>query len=207
MTNDQGKRTLKIRQYMDYGLQVYDLQGKKVGTVDQYDSSSGYMTVLPNAFSRDMLYVPFNAITHIDPREAFVSKTRDDLRRENSSPPRRHTVVEVRVDPDTGEDDSVAITSQPNGYDGSSVVVDEAAIGELAHHIAPGFHVYTSELKVIGTVKEFDRETGQILIDTGLLAKHDFSIPLAVVDLVDRENRTLGLAVSSADLDRLNVDV
>jgi len=187
---------------MDHGLDVYDADSKKVGSVDDYDRSAGYMTVRSNAFSDKDLYIPFSAITHIDPREVFVSKSRDELHREYSNPPPRSTVVEEKIDPDTGEDESRAITSEPSGYDGTPVVVDRADIGHLAHHIAPGFEVYTVDMEDLGIVKQYDRETGQMLVERGLFSKHTLVVPVALVDLVDRNERSVYLAVTSTDLRR-----
>jgi hypothetical protein len=203
MTNFEGTITLDIRQYLDYGLDVYDRQSKKVGTVDAYDRSTGYLAVRTAPFSDKDLYIPFSAITHIDPREVFVSLTKDELRREYGDPPPRTTLVVEQIDPVTGEDDSRALTSEPSGYDGTPVIVDEAKIGKLAHHFAPGFHVYSSEMEPIGTVKQYDRETKQMLVERGMFSKHDFRIPVALVDMVDRDHRDIYLAVSSADLKRM----
>jgi hypothetical protein len=203
MSNYEGTITLDIRQYMDYGLEVYDVDSNKVGNVDSYDRNAGYMTVQSNPFSNKDLYIPFSAITHIDPREVFVSKSKDELHREYSSPPPRNTLVEEKIDIDTGEDVSRAITSEPSGYDGSPVVVDMANVGKLSHHIAPGFHVYTSEMDVVGTVKQYDRESKRLLVERGMFSKHDLFIPVALVDSVNREDRDIYLAVSSDDLKRM----
>jgi hypothetical protein len=203
MTNYEGSITLDIREYMDYGLDVYDVESKKVGQVDVYDRAAGYITVQSNPFSDRDLYIPFSAITHIDPRDLFVSETKEELHRKYRNPPPRSTQVEERIDPDTGEDDSRAITSEPSGYDGMPVVLEEAKIGKLAHHIALGFHVYSSEMEVVGTVKRYDRETKQMLVERGMFSKHDLVIPVALVDMVDRDDRNIYLVVSSADLKRM----
>jgi hypothetical protein len=191
---------------MDYGLDVYDVESKKVGKVDAYDRATGYMMVRSNPFSDKHLYIPFSAVTHIDPRDLFVSKTKEELQREYCNPPPRSTLVEERFDLDTGEDDSRAITSEPSGYDGTPVIVDEAKVGQLAHHIAPGFHVYSSEMELIGSVKHYDRETKRMLVERGMFSKHDVVIPVALVDEVDRDDRDIYLAVSSADLKRMKND-
>jgi len=116
VTNREGTITLEIRQYMDYGLHVYDVDSNAVGTVYDFDRFAGYMMVRSNAFSDRLLYIPFRVITHIDPREAFVSKCRDELHSEYSSPPPRDTVLEENLDLDTGNDDSRAIAGEPRGY-------------------------------------------------------------------------------------------
>jgi hypothetical protein len=148
------------------------------------------------------LYLPFSLISHIDPREAFMAKTRDELHHEFRDPPPRSTVVEERSDPITGEDTSRAFTSQPSGYDGTPVVVVEAEVGELAHHIAPGFRVYSSEMEHIGTIKEYYRDDKRMRVERGPVRRQDFLIPTALLAAVDRDHRHVVLAVSAADLRR-----
>ena len=202
MGNIDGTITLDVRKYMDEGLMVYDVERKRVGTVDEYDLRAGYMKVQPNPLSKTLLYLPFSLISHIDPHEAFVSMPRDMLQREYGDPPPRITVVEKRSDPDTGEDTSRALTSEPSGYDGTPVLVVTADVGELAHHIAPGFRVYSSEMETIGRVKEYYREDKRMLVQHGLPSKHDSIIPVALAATVDRDHRHVILAVSAADLRR-----
>lgn len=202
MTNDDGTITLTIREFMDYGLEVFDPESKKVGSVYNYDHATGYMQVRPHAFSESFLYIPFRDITHIDPREMFISKSTWDAHREYASPRPRDTFVEKRKNPDTGEDDSRAITTEPNGYDGAPVVVETANIGQLAHHIAPGFRVYTSEMEDLGPIRQYDRATGEMLVKRGTFPNQTLVVPLAVVNGVDREDRKVYLAVSSTDLER-----
>lgn len=89
MVNEEGTIILDIPQYMDFGLHVYDAAGRRVGTVDDFDFRTGYMTVRPNTLTHRDLYIPFSTITNIDPREVFVSKSWDELHRDYSSPPPR----------------------------------------------------------------------------------------------------------------------
>ena len=102
----------------------------------------------------------------------------------------------------TGEDDSRAITSEPDGYDGTPVTVDVANVGRMAHHIAAGFHVYGSEMEDIGTVKQYNREEGEMLVERGALNKLDIVVAIGLVSRVDRDDRRVYLSVSSADLMR-----
>lgn len=202
MSNSDGTIILDVRDYMQDGLEVYDAERKKVGTILAFDPDAGYMTVRPHPFSQRFLHVPFSAITHVDAREVFVSQHRDELHRAYASPPPRDLAVKKRTDPDTGEDESLAITCEPSGYDGAPVIVEVANIGRLAHHIAPGFRVWTSELEDLGTIKQYDRAAGQMVVERRLPPTHEVVIPLAAVDVVDREERSVYLAVSSADLQR-----
>ncbi len=202
MSNDEGTIQLDVRQFMDFGLHVYDGAGTKVGIVDDFDRVTGYMVVRSNGLRENAIYIPFRTITHIDPREVFVEGSRDELRSRYSSPPPRSTLVERRIDSLTGEDDSRAITSEPNGYDGAPVIVDAAKVGQMAHHIAPGFRVYGAEMEDLGSIKEYNRQAGEMLVEKGAFSKLDMVIPVEFVRMVDREERKVYLAVSSADVQR-----
>jgi hypothetical protein len=196
--------TVNILDYLDNGPDVYDIGATKVGTVEDYDRFTGYMMVRTNLFSDHLLYIPFSVLTHADPREVFISNTKDDAHYLYRDPPPRTAVVEERTDPDTGEDESRAITTEPSGYDGHSIVVDEAEVGELAHHIAPGFHVYAAETGDIGRVKEYDRANGRMVVEEGVFSKHDLVVPVRMVSSVDRSSRVVYLSVGRRDLEVLS---
>lgn len=200
MIDDKGVITLNIREFMDYGLTVFDVSSKKVGTVFSYETALGYMSVRPHPLSERLLHIPFSAITHIDPRELFISHTREEAYRLYDDPPPRSTLVEERTDPITGEDISRAITMEPSGYDGTPIPVEDVNFGKLMHHIAPGFDVYSSEAEHVGTVKRVDRTEQRILVKSGPFSKETLVVPFAFTDFVDREERLIYLSVSNADL-------
>src|SRR5579872_631706 len=110
-------------------------------------------------------------------------------------------MIEERTDPDTGEDESRATTLELSGYDGNPVIVDEAEVGELAHHIAPRFHVHTAEMEDIGRIKQYDRANGRMVVERGTFSKHDIVVPTSLVSSVDRDRRTVTLSVGSKDLE------
>jgi hypothetical protein len=63
------------------GQIVYDADGEKVGSVDAIDRPAGCMRIEIDPFSEPALFIPFDLIRSMDPRELFLSRTRDDLRR------------------------------------------------------------------------------------------------------------------------------
>lgn len=129
-----------------------------------------------------------------------MSSTREEAHRRYRDPPPRSTLFEERSDPMAGEDDSEAITTEPSGYEGAPVIVDDVAVGKLGHHIAPGFRVISSEAEDLGTVARYDRTIGQMLIRSSRASRSALAVPIAFLDLVDREDRTISLSVSAADL-------
>jgi hypothetical protein len=198
MANVDGIITEDIANTIAPGLTVYDNAGKKVGTVDFADRTNGYAMIQANPFSEKDLYVPFSLITNIDPRDLFLSISKDELHRDYTSPPARTTIVE---DADGKE---TAVTTQASGYDGAPIVVDRAKIDKLQKHIATGDHVFTAEMTDLGTIKQYDRVTGWMMIERGVLSgKHDLMVPVTVVDNVDRDTHEVFLAASSADLQRM----
>ncbi|MBV9282070.1 MAG: DUF2171 domain-containing protein, partial [Chloroflexi bacterium] len=173
MANVEGIITEDIAATIAPGQTVYDNEGKKVGTVDDVQRESGYLMVETNPFSEKDLYIPFKLITNIDPREMYLSISRDDLHRDYTNPPPRSTVVE------TVDGKETATTTEPSGYDGGPVVVDRAKIDHLKKHIATGDHVYTSDTNDLGTIKQYDPVTGWMMVEKGILSdKHDLMVPV-----------------------------
>lgn len=201
--------TEDIRKTIAIGQSVYDNEGAKVGTIDMVDDDTGYfkMQLRPLPEKRDnplapkTLYVPFRLITNIDPRELFVSVSNDELRRDYADPPLRSTAV-VDVD-----GTAVDTTTEPDGYTGAPVVVDKVRLDELKKRIAVGDHVYTSELTDLGKIKQYDSQTGWMLVERGALSeKHETMVPVTVIADVNQDSHEVYLVVSQADLDRMDVE-
>lgn len=197
MANVEGIITENIATTIALGQTVYDNEGKKVGTVDDVQRETGYLMVETNPFSAKDLYIPFKLITNIDPREMYLSVSRDELNRDFADPPPRSTLVE-KVD---GKE--TATTTQPSGYDGTPIVVDRARIDRLRTRIATGDHVFTSEMTDLGKITQYDPVTGWMMVEKGILSdKHDIMVPVTVVESVNRDSHQVYLAVSRADLER-----
>lgn len=198
MPNIDGIITEDVASTIALDQTVYDNDGKKVGTVDNINRDTGYLIVAINPFSEKELYVPFRLITNIDPREMYLSLSKEELRRDFSDPPPRSTLVD-RVD---GRE--TAITTEPSGYDGVPIVVEQASIDRLKRRIAVGYHVYTMEMTDIGKIKRYDPVTGWMLVEKGpQFDKHDLMVPVTVVRNVGPDSHEVFLAVSRADLDRM----
>lgn len=202
MTNDRDLISSNIATCMERGLDVFDAEGSRVGDIADYDTTLGYMSVRPNPFSERLLYVPFRSITHIDPRGVFLSESVATVNRQYDGPPPVNVLLDQRLDPETGEDDSRAVFIEASGYDGAPTVAEVSRIGRLAHQIAHGFHVYTSQLEHIGRIDRYDRRTGQMLVKRDFAPWEPVVVPLALVDEVDNEKNNVYLAVSAADLKR-----
>lgn len=203
MNNGDGMVTLNIQNYLKSGLAVFDADGRRVGTIVASETGPGYMLVRPFPLAERTLFIPLHTITHIDPREVFVAGTRAEMHRLYRDPPPHSTLLRERTDPLTGEDDSEAITTEPGGYDGTPVVIQDVPVGRLARDIVPGFQVVSSQLEILGTIAEDDAPRGEMLIRHPFPSRHVSMLSTAFVDFIDREDRLVYLTVSAADLRRV----
>lgn len=71
------------------GQMVYDAEGEKVGTVDGVDRVIACIRIETNPFSEPALCIPVELIRSMDPRELFLSRTLEDLRRNYATGDRR----------------------------------------------------------------------------------------------------------------------
>ena len=198
MANVAGVVAEDIQKTIKLGGVVYDKNGKRVGTVDFVDSGSGYFQVLSNPLSEKDLYVPFRLITNVDPREVYVSVSKDELNHDYANPPARFTAI---VDEGGRE---IASTTEASGYTGLPIVVERVRIDELRSRVAVGYHVYTSEMNDLGKIKEYDQVTGWMLVEKGFGPnKHDLMIPVTIVNDVNRDAEEVYLVMSEADLQRM----
>jgi hypothetical protein len=82
MNDADGMTTEEILNDLRVGQNVYDANGEKVGSVDSIDWAGACMRIETNPFSEPALCVPVDLIRSMDPREVFLSRTREDLRRD-----------------------------------------------------------------------------------------------------------------------------
>jgi len=194
MADTKGTITEDVASSIALGQTIYDNAGEKIGTVDDLDRPTGWMKAETNPFSDADLYIPFNLVRSVDPRELYLSRSKEELRREYANPPARTTHVETIA----GE--TVATTRQPSGYTGAPIVVEEANLDKIRKRVTEGDLVLTSDQIDLGTVKRYDATTGWMMIGKGLQTKNDLLVPITVVSHVDRDLAEVYLAASRADL-------
>jgi hypothetical protein len=202
MANKQGMILEDVARQMATDLEVYDVDGHKVGRVVQYDTAAGWMRVEHGMFNEKDIYIPFNIITNIDRREAYVAAPMAVLQRDYSSPPARTTVAETADD--LGVVETIAVTAEPSGYDGAPVVVERTRVDDFRRKITPHMHVYAATGEEIGRVKHYDPVSGWMLVEKGVFTQRDLYVPVTVVDAVDPDAKTVYLTVSTNDLQRLS---
>lgn len=196
MADEDATITQKLAEKLRYGQSVLDNGGNKIGTVDDVDPNSGWIRTQTSPLSDTAIYIPFNMVTSVDPREIFVSRSREELRRDYGDPPARAIHIE-QVDGQT-----IATTREPNGFDGSSTVVHTVNIDEVRKQIGEGYSVLSSEHVGLGTIKRYDRTTGWILIHQAV-PPHELLVPVTSVERVDLQYGEVHLVLSEADLRRM----
>lgn len=194
--NVGGTIRIEVRDTIDRGQNVFDGNGAKVGVVDQVDNEAGWFSIAANPLAAPGLFVPYRLVTFIDPHELFVGLSKEELKRDYSTPPPRSTAVR-------GEGTKqVATTTEPSGYDGGTVAVHHAVLDQLRNKISTGFDVYTADMVGLGKVREYDSVTGLMVLNKGPFSKHDMVVPISVVDHVDAARAQVILIASEADLQR-----
>jgi hypothetical protein len=189
--------TEDLDQAVKPGAALYDSDGFKVGYVDVADRTNGWMMVGAGELELKSLYVPYRLVTSADEREIYVSVTKEDLRNDYAKrPPRSTTVAQV-------EGKTIATTTEPSGYDGRPAFVREVNIDKVRHKVALGQQVWTSDETDVGTVKQFDATTGYMLVEKGVFSKHDFLLPISIVESVERGAGEIELVASKDDLERM----
>lgn len=173
---------------------VYDITGEKVGTVDDIDRDTGWFKVEINPLTDQVLNIPFKLVTTIDPKEVYLSATKEALHREFNDPPARTTAVE------TVDGQQIATTRQASGYDGTPIIVDEVNLDKVRKGIGEGYVVITSDDVSLGNIKRYDAVTGWILVGKTAMSRYDLVVPVSVVSRIDRQFGSVHLAVSAADL-------
>ena len=71
------------------GMEVYDVEGAKVGqvvrydknlgTVDQYDGDSGYMRIEKDGFTIKNVFLPVTTISYLDDEGIHLSENKDTI--------------------------------------------------------------------------------------------------------------------------------
>ncbi len=194
-----------ISQLITYGQRVYDCDGNKVGTVEQYDTEMGWMTVQKGAFVHHELYIPFSVVWTIDKREITLTQSRDDLLASYANPPARTTSVKNMEVAGKGTLEQTTVTTVPSGYTGAPIQVDRTNLDEIKRQIGVGMRVFDVYGDKVGTVDGYNTAHDYLKVSRSRFLPHDLFVPLALVDGVDLEARDVHLAVTKDHLSRVCV--
>ena len=203
---------------------VYDVNGDEIGTVAAYDTAAGWLKVERGLVKRTAFYIPFSAIADINTPfgaiadinqwQIVLALSSETLQRDFTTPPPRTTVITQVVDSVSAAEETTAMTSEPSGYDGTPLVTACTDVETLQARIAAGMHayaatgdtlrVYTVDGKRVGSLTRYDARSGWMLVEHGILARHDLYVPITVVGNVNLDAGELYLAVTRNDLQRID---
>ncbi|HYL07905.1 MAG TPA: DUF2171 domain-containing protein [Candidatus Udaeobacter sp.] len=180
------------------GLEVYDIDGQKVGYVDQASDAQGWMQVEALGLGLQTLWIPYRLIESVDGGQVRVTLTKNELRAECTNPPARSTEIVRR------EGRAIAVTSEAGGRADDRVVAGEVDLEHIRSLLAVEQRVLSADGQEVGRIREFDATMGYAVIENGVLSrKRDVLMPVHLVADVDRGEGVVTLAVRLADLERM----
>jgi hypothetical protein len=173
------------------GLEVFALDGLKVGKVNRIDKVLGYFETV-GMFS-DPRYIPFFAIERIEPSgpsgvwlnvpKSVVSHVYD------------HT---PQAKPDFAPSGKLAGGTVASGYTGRAIPLDADALQEVRNDVFLGATVFDVDEKNLGSIQDFDADTGYMRIEKDGFSVNEIFLPVTAVSFVD--DREIHLSESKETL-------
>jgi len=158
------------------GMDVFDVDGTKVGKVAQVDEVLGYFETL-GTFSRPR-YIPFFAIERIDQSGIHLNVMK--------------SVVSHVYDHTPGVRPDLTPSGRPtgggtvaSGYTGRAVPLDADGLRAARADVFIGATVLDVDDKNLGTVEAFDAGTGYMRIQKDGFTVRDIFLPVTSVSFVD----------------------
>jgi hypothetical protein len=160
------------------GMDVYDVEGIKVGQVVRYNKNLGYFETM-GTFSGPR-YIPFWALERIGPSGAYLNVTKSIVSDSYSRMP--------AVTPDvTREGKLTGGGKVQSGRTGKMVPLDAEGLNVVKEQIHAGTPVLDVEHKNLGTVEAYDGDSGYMRIEKEGLTIKDIFLPVTSVSYLDDE--------------------
>lgn len=167
------------------GMEVIDVEGTKVGELIRYDERLGYLET-QGAFTRPR-YIPFHAIESVTPAAIHLNVSKDVV-----------SIVYKRmpeITPDIKGGKLTGGATIDSGRDFSRrIPLDAQELSELRDRIAEGTPVLDEMDEMVGTVEAYDRSTGYMRVDKGVLAPKPLFLPATAIGFVDDRGIHLNVA-------------
>jgi hypothetical protein len=157
------------------GMDVYDVDGAKIGTVSRYDTALGYFESI-GTFSGPR-YIPFAAIERIGPSGAWLNVTKSFASTVYKNMP--------PITPQFSAQEKLTGGRVESGYSGKSVPLDAAQLDVVRENINEGAPVFDLDEKELGTVQAYDASTGYMRIEKGVFFPKDIFLPVTTVSFLD----------------------
>jgi hypothetical protein len=167
------------------GMAVYDSNGDKIGTVQQYDLASGWFQTEKGVLFPHDRYIPLSAVDRIGQTGIYLSVTKQHVTAMYDQPPT------LDVDVVAGPAGAAVAGIVSSGYDSSRVIVDSTTLSHAIQRLADGLKVYDSKGEKLGRVQQYDPSTGWMTVEKGAFFPKDLFIPVTAVEYLDGEGAHL----------------
>ncbi len=191
-----------IATYMQEGKPVYDASGHKIGEVEKFDSTAGYMQVHRGGLKPETLYIPYRLIEAIDPRDIFLSKPEDSLVKDYAVLPTSQAVLSQWKDWRTGQTDTMVGHEMQSGYSGQPVTAFRENYRSLGQQLAAGMSVHDINGDNVGKITQFDSREGWLNVEKGIFGANIMVVPFSAIRTVDTGNNTVSLLVPKEALQK-----
>lgn len=175
----------ELEQQFFEGMDVYDAEEHKIGTLVRYDHALGYFEAL-GSFA-GVRYVPYYAIENVAPTGIRLNVTKDVVSHVYDHAP--------SITP--GFTPSGKLTgggTVESGHEpGRRVPLDAAALSVVRERIGAGTPVLDAADDELGTVDGYDADTGYMRIKKGWTGQKDIFLPVTAVAFVDDRGIHLSL--------------
>src|SRR5262249_31216166 len=189
-TNERQMVVENIDQYLADGRPVFDKNGERVGEVKMYSTAAGYLMVGAGALGRKDLYIPFRLIRSIDPREVYLSETKDTLASKYTQPPQISTVTETRLVPGphgTMKPQTRQVQMVQSGYDAQPATVSTVDAEQIAKQLALGMAVHDVTGARLGDLTQYDIPRSLMVVEQGVFNPRVLFVPFSAIKRVDRD--------------------
>jgi hypothetical protein len=160
------------------GMDVYDVEGAKVGQVVRYDKTLGYFET-EGTFSGPR-YIPFWAIEALGPSGCYLNVTRSVVTDVYSHMP--------AVTPDLTAEGRLTGTGRvTSGITGKMVPLDADGLRVVKERIHAGTPVLDLDDQNLGTVQRYDGDSGYMCIEKEGFTVKDVFLPVTTVSYLDDE--------------------
>jgi hypothetical protein len=164
-------------QFLD-GMDVYDVEGLKIGEVTRYNKKLGYFET-QGTFSGPR-YIPFWAIQSIGPSGCYLNVTKSVVSDVYDHLP--------AVTPDITAEGRLAGTGKvQSGRTGKMVPLDADGLNVVKDKIHAGTPVLDSNRKNLGNVEAYDDDSGYMRIEKEGFTVKDIFLPVTTVSYLDDE--------------------
>jgi hypothetical protein len=170
------------------GMDVYDVDGAKVGEVVRYNKNLGYFETM-GTFSGPR-YIPFWAIEVVGPSGIHLNVAKSVVTDVYSRMP--------SVTPDLTAEGRLEGGQIQSGRTGEMVALDADGLKVVMEQIHEGTPVLDVDSKNLGTIEAYDDESGYMRIEKEGLTVKDIFLPVTAVSYLDEEG--IHLSESKATL-------